>query len=90
MARRFNPATGAWEEMQTVAETRGRAEPGLYAGDWYDDRDELLAFCRWLIDVYPSFDVSATAILDVIEKPWKWNDEHDTYLTTLGDGNDGI
>jgi len=55
---------------------------------WYEDRDELLAFVRWLIDTGELRFASDAAA--VFEKPWKWNDEHDEYLTTLGEGNDGI
>jgi hypothetical protein len=56
---------------------------------WYDDRAELLAFIVWLYEEH-KIDDKATAVLDVFEKPWHWNDEHAEYLTTLGAGNDGI
>jgi hypothetical protein len=50
----------------SVGGTRGRDE----------SRRELAAFLRWLIETTQVTDRP----WDVVEKPWKWSTEHDTYL----------
>lgn len=62
--------------------------PSLRDDAWWDDPDECVTFARWLI-----VDGALTSAVDALaffEKPWKWDPEHDTYLSTLGEGNDGI
>ncbi len=46
--------------------------------EWYEDRGELLAFVRANDEAGLLEDVSAA--LYMIEKPWKWNDEHAAWV----------
>jgi hypothetical protein len=43
---------------------------------WYNDLSELAAFLRWLIETTQVTDRP----WDVVEKPWKFESEHETYL----------
>ena len=43
---------------------------------WYEDLDEVIAFARW----YFVSKVSPKTVINVFEKPWKWNSEHDEYV----------
>lgn len=45
--------------------------------EWYDDRDEVLAFARTLVDRGEITDLDA--LLYFFEKPWKWTPEHEAY-----------
>ena len=50
---------------------------------WYDDRDELVGFINWYWEgMFGSLGV-AGEIVDCVEKPWHWDQEHGWYLEYL-------
>ena len=45
--------------------------------EWWNDRDEVVAFARWYWSG-PNFGVrgQTTEVIDYFEKPWKWTTEY--------------
>ena len=48
-------------------------EIGKVEVDWYDDPGEVVEFARWFFD---GATARAGEVIDVFEKPWKWNEEY--------------
>ena len=46
-------------------------------GEWYEDRGELFAFARAMV---AGNDWSASTLLELLEKPWKWSDERAAWV----------
>jgi hypothetical protein len=44
---------------------------------WYADPEEVVAFARWYFD--GARDISARGVIDVFDKPWKWNEAYKGY-----------
>ncbi len=42
-------------------------------GSWYDDPDEVAKFARWFFE---GATARAGEVIDVFEKPWKWDEEY--------------
>jgi hypothetical protein len=47
---------------------------------WHDDRDTVLALARWLHATNNEEVVTVDDVLDLFEKPWKWQSEYEDFL----------
>lgn len=54
----------------------------MTAGEWYEDHNELVAFARHMVDE-EGWDTKR--LLEYLEKPWKWSDEHEAWLPSSAD-----
>lgn len=43
---------------------------------WYDDRNELCRFLRYLVNEYS---LNVRELIDVVRSPADWEDEHDEF-----------
>lgn len=41
--------------------------------DWFEDPEEVVSFARWFFD---GATARAGEVIDVFEKPWKWDEEY--------------
>ncbi len=46
---------------------------------WYEDRDEVVAFARWFWEGTYNYIGTTGEILDYFEKPWKFTSEYTLY-----------
>jgi len=43
---------------------------------WWNDPEEVVAFARWF---FMGGGTRPTQVIDLFEKPWKWNTEYQDY-----------
>ncbi len=46
---------------------------------WYDDPEEVVAFVTWFYD--GTLEALVSEVIYMFEKPWKWNDEYEAFIT---------
>ncbi|MCP4897349.1 MAG: hypothetical protein GY906_10295 [bacterium] len=52
---------------------------------WYDNRTELIGFLRWYAEENAHLIGIECGVIDIVEKPWKWNDEYEAFKLATAD-----
>lgn len=68
---------GRWSRLRRK---RKRTQPEQ---PWWERRGELLSLYEWLNERGESPAETPDGVVYFLEKPWKWEEEHDLYLRWL-------
>lgn len=54
---------------------------------WWEDRGNLAALAAWMLHANPD---AGSSIVEMIEKPWNFDDEYDEYLEACKAMDEGV